>query len=111
MFINDASEYLKKIYSLVLSKLKESERVTHGNCELISITDIEELSSLILPSNKGRKSFLLQIHWMLLVLMNKALSKTLTIDRMLKKTDVIENLEFLRNLYLPLYRLYHKYPN
>ena len=103
MFINDASEYLKKILSLVLSKSKEPERVTHGNCELISITDIEELSSLILPSNKGRKSFLLQIHWMLLVLMNKALSKTLTIDRMLKKTDVIENLEFLRNLYLPLY--------
>ena len=103
LFINDASEDLKKIHSDVLSKLKELELVTQGNCELISITDVEELASLILPSNKGRKNVLLQIHWMLLVFMNKALSTTLTIDRMLKKSDVLENLGFLRNLYFSLY--------
>ena len=51
LFINNASEELKKFHSYVLSKLKELQKVTQGNNEHISITDIEKLASLILPIN------------------------------------------------------------
>ena len=51
LFINNISEELKKFHSYVLSKLKELQKVTQGNNEHISIMDIENLTSLILPIN------------------------------------------------------------
>ena len=102
LFIQGASEDLKKIHEHVLSKLKELEDVTQSNCELISITDIEELASLILPTNKERENVLLQVHWIMLAFINKMLSTILAIERFLSKTDVLENLGMLRVFYVPI---------
>lgn len=40
LFIQAASEDLKKLHEHVLLKLEELEKITQSNCELISITDI-----------------------------------------------------------------------
>ena len=103
LFIEGASEDLKQFHEHVLSKLKELEKVTQSNCELINITEIEELASLILPSNKERKNLLLQVHWILLAFLNKILSTILAIERLLSKTDILENLGILRIWYIPLF--------
>ena len=47
--------------TIVLSKLKELQRVSQGNNEHVSIMDIEKLASLILPMNNKRKNVLLKI--------------------------------------------------
>ena len=95
-------EDLKKAHCIVLLKLKELENVTNGNYELISIRDIEELAFLVLPSNKQRNNILLEVHWMLLAFINKTLSTILAIERMLWKTDILENLGILKIFYCAL---------
>ena len=102
LFIQDAIEDLKKVHCNVLSKLKELENVTNGSYELISIGDIEELAFLVLPSNKERNNILLEVHWMLLAFINETLSTTLAIERMLWKTDILENLGILKIFYQAL---------
>ena len=103
LFIQAASEDLKKLHEHVLLKLKELEKVTQSNCELISREEIEELASLILPSNKERKNVLLQVHWTLLAFINKTLSTILAIERILSKTDILENLGIVRFWYISLF--------
>ena len=103
LFIEGATVDLKKFHEHVLSKLKELENVTQTNSELISITEIEELASLILPSNKERKNLLLQVHWILLAFFNKMLSTILTVERLFINPDILENLGMVRYWCTPLF--------
>ena len=97
-FIKNASEHLKKFRCDVLLKLKELEKLIQGNCELISIIDVEELASVVLPVQKERQNILLKIHWMLLAFINETVSTILTIDKMLPKEDLLGRLGILRIL-------------
>ena len=103
LFIQAASEDLKKLHEHVLLKLEELEKITQSNCELISITDIKELASLILPSNRERKNVLLQVHWILSAFIKKTLSTILAIERILRKPDITENLVAHRVWYMQLF--------
>ena len=98
-FIENASEYLEKFYCDVSSKLKELEKLVQGNHELISFTNVGELASRVLPIKKERKNLLLEVHWMLLALINETLSKVFILGKMLPKQDLIERLGILGSLY------------
>ena len=98
-FIENASEYLERFHCDVSLKLKELEKLVQGNHELISFTNVNELASRVLPTKKERKNILLEVHWMLLALINETLSAVFIIDKMLPKQDLIERLGMFRIIY------------
>ena len=95
-FIENASDYLERFHCDVSLKLKKLEKLIQGNHELISLTNLDELASRVLPAKKERKNLLLEVHWMLLALINQTLSKVFILDKMLPKQDLIERLGILK---------------
>ena len=102
-FIENAGEYLERFHCDVSLKLKELEKLVQGNHELISLTNVEELASRFLPVKTERKNLLLEVHWMLLALINETLSAVFIIDKMLLKQDWKEKLGMLRVIYNPTF--------
>ena len=103
-YIENASEYLERFHCDVSLILKELEKLVQGNHELISVTNVDELASRVLPIKKERKNLLLEVHWMLLALFNETLSAVSIIDKMLPKQDLIERLGILRIIYHAAFR-------
>ena len=98
-FIENASKHLERFHCDVSLKLKELETLVQANHELISVANVEELASRVLPIKKDRNNLLLEVHLMLLALINETLSKVFILDKMLPKQDLIESLGILKIVY------------
>ena len=98
-FIENASEHLERFHCDVSLKLKDLKILVQGNHELISAANVEELASRVLPIKTERNNLLLEVHLMLLALINETLSKVFILDKMLPKQDLIESLGILKIVY------------
>ena len=84
-FIKTADEHLKQFHETYLTELEMLKKTMQDNPELINVTDIEELASVVLPKNKEKKNIFLQIYWQLLAFINEVLFTTHTIEKMKKR--------------------------
>ena len=98
--IENTSKPLGKFYADVLLELQKLEKIIQGNSASINITDMKELASVVLPINKERQNFILKVHWMSLAFINETLSTILTIDKILRKKDLLERLGLVKAFYL-----------
>ena len=89
-YIEKASNDLDKHRTNIVSRLSKIKKALQDKPDLINLTDIEELTSVILPTNRERKNVLLQVHWMLLAFINEVLHTILSIDRVLTNNDFLE---------------------
>ena len=84
-FIKRADEHLKQFHENYLLELEILKNTIQDKPELINVTDIEELASVVLPRNKERKNIFLQIYWQLLAFINHGLFTIHSIEKMIKR--------------------------
>ena len=100
-FIENTSQYLQRFHCDVSLKLKELEALVQGNHELMNVTNMDELASRVLPIKKERKNLLLEVHWMLLALINETLSAVFILEKNAARTGFDRKVRVLQNCIQP----------
>ena len=101
-YIEKATNDLDNHRANIVSRLSKIKKALQGKPNLINMTDIEELASVILPTNRERKNVLLQVHWMLLAFVNEVTHTILSIDRVLTNNDFLEAFGMFQYLFSAL---------
>ena len=101
-YIEKASNDLDKHRTNIVSRLSKIKKALQGKPDLINMTHIEELASVILPTSRERKNVLLQVHWMLLAFINEVLHTILSIDRVLTNNNFLEAFGMFQYLFSSL---------
>ena len=101
-YIRYASDSLERFHGHILSDLTKLEELSEERPESICILDVEELASVVLPTNRNKNNLLLQAYWLLLAFINEALFTIRIIDTVFTKHDIDEMLGIWGQLFLPL---------
>ena len=101
-FIKHASDSLEQFHGHVLSELTTLEELSKEKPESICILDVEELASVVLPTNRKKNNLLLQVYWSLLAFINKALFTIHIIGTAFTKYDIQKELGMWGKYFLPL---------
>ena len=101
-FIKHASDSLERFHGHVLSELTKLEVLSKEKPESICILDVEELASVVLPTNRKNNNLLLQVYWSLLAFINEALFTIHKIGTAFTKYDIQKKLGMWGKYFLPL---------
>ena len=101
-FIKHASDNLERFHGHISSELTKLEELSKEKPESICILVVEELASVVLPTNRKKNNLLLQVYWLLLAFINEALFTIHIIGTAFTKHDIQEKLGMWGQYFLPL---------